>query len=521
MKSKKTVLFICNILIAVLCALSVGAYFVSPLWRVKVSYTLTAETLETLVAEMGESEGEPAEGEGEGEESSDPMDMLKEIDFKDLVGENGLTITLSVEIQTQDVFAALKTEPTRVVRKILMENVNKIFDQIMVVMDDVVDTCVRGVTKVTVKTAVQEQVKSLFEENGTAKTDEEIKQVLDDIGVNEEYIDEKIDELIDTLYAEDATVTKVADKVTDTVVEVLEKAGNSNYEELSGAELSDEDKQEIHDVVEEALSMIADENGNINMEDLIGTLLSGVLGNESSDENGGKTPEEGGSSVEGMSLQYMNSEQDSSSTDEESVDLETAMEELKAEICASLMEELENNAETIAMVMQILSYVLIFTFFTWGYLILKILVKLGAKNNGIKLKLPIWLGTLPFVVLMGIPNLAVFALKNYSSEIGALVGAEAMAEISGIMESLSISFYSGAWVSFAVAVFLLLFGLFFYGPTRRKLKRAIKEGVVDEEVKKQEKDDEEEASYDLDMNIKVKDQEELNGREYYEKKNKR
>ena len=131
-------------------------------------------------------------------------------------------------------------------------------------------------------------------------------------------------------------------------------------------------------------------------------------------------------------------------------------------------------AESIAMVMQVISYVIYFTFFTWGWLIFKILMKCRRHCNGIKLKLPIWLGWLPYLILGLIPNAVISAIK--SPEFAAEMAASGMdmSAVSGLMSSLDISFFNCGFISFYIAIFLLLFGLFYYGPLRRKLKKEAK-----------------------------------------------
>ena len=116
-----------------------------------------------------------------------------------------------------------------------------------------------------------------------------------------------------------------------------------------------------------------------------------------------------------------------------------------------------------------------------AYLILKILVKLGAKNNAIKLKLPIWLGSIPFWVLYLLPTLAISLLKNPPAALTDLMGAEAMAEMSGMLSGFEASFFTCAWVSFIAGFALVLFSIFFYSRQRRKLKKYKKGLLSDDE----------------------------------------
>lgn len=82
--------------------------------------------------------------------------------------------------------------------------------------------------------------------------------------------------------------------------------------------------------------------------------------------------------------------------------------------------------------------VIAFTMLTWAYLVLKILCKMFAKNPAVKLKLPIWLGWLPFLVLVLLPTS--FLRLAEGGALSSLIPAEALAAMEGI----SLSFFSAA-----------------------------------------------------------------------------
>ena len=111
-------------------------------------------------------------------------------------------------------------------------------------------------------------------------------------------------------------------------------------------------------------------------------------------------------------------------------------------------------------------------------MIIKILAKLRMKNNAIKLKLPIWLGSIPFTFLHLLPTVAIGVLKNNMS---SMMGEEA-GEASSLMSGLSISFFSCAWLSFVIGVFFFFFAIFYYGKLRKKLKKMKKGLIPDDSV---------------------------------------
>ena len=102
----------------------------------------------------------------------------------------------------------------------------------------------------------------------------------------------------------------------------------------------------------------------------------------------------------------------------------------------------EGTADNVVLALRIICGVLCFVMFTWAYLVLKILVKLFAKNPAIKLKLPIWLGWLPFLLLVLLPMGAIALFKASPAFLVNLMTAETMAKITETLSALSLSFGS-------------------------------------------------------------------------------
>lgn len=206
--------------------------------------------------------------------------------------------------------------------------------------------------------------------------------------------------------------------------------------------MTDADKAEIENNISEALSMIADEDGNLNVDDFVSSLLLEFLRSSKNEE--GTNGESGAFALLSADSTGKDSGGDSV-TDEEDV-----QQELKNELKQYLMDHLpEGTADNVVLALRIICGVLCFVMFTWAYLVLKILVKLFAKNPAIKLKLPIWLGWLPFLLLVLLPMGAIALFKASPAFLVNLMTAETMAEITETLSALSLSFGSSGWVSFA------------------------------------------------------------------------
>lgn len=433
--------FLFNILIALLSVAAVAALFFAPLWEIDVKYVMQKEVLEKILPEEA-----------------------KEVDLDEIVGD-GIPLSLTVSVQTKDTIrSALGKDAKQSVTELIKNNVDKVVDELAPTFDEIAEKIVRSTAKSTVRDAVNEQVKNFLQNAGSEATDERVSELLNQAGVDEEYINQKTDALLDAIYAENATVDGVSQKAVETVEEVFEKLDKSGVAEFQGAALTEENKEEIKNSIAEALSVIADENGNIDADDLAANLILEML-RSSEDE----------SEPAVAAMDFTTQETDSGSVEED------ATEQLKAEVKQMIMEKLtDETLDTIVLALRIVFGVLCFTAFTWAWLIVKMLFKAFSRNPAIKLKLPIWLGWLPFLALVLLPMGAMLIVKAQPSFLVNLLGAEMMESLSAFFASASLSFSSAAWVAFAAAVALIILSIP-YGIFRRRLKRAKREDLDEED----------------------------------------
>ena len=433
--------FLFNILIAVLSVAAVAALFFAPLWEIDVKYVMQKEVLEKILPEEA-----------------------KEVDLDEIVGD-GIPLSLTVSVQTKDTIrSALGKDARQSVTELIENNVDKVVDELAPTFDEIAEKIVRSTAKSTVRDAVNEQVKNFLQNAGSEATDERVSELLKQAGVDEEYINQKTDALLDAIYAENATVDGVSQKAVETVEEVFEKLDKSGVAEFQGAALTEENKEEIKNSIAEALSVIADENGNIDADDLAANLILEML-RSSEDE----------SEPAVAAMDFTTQETDSGSVEED------ATEQLKAEVKQMIMEKLtDETLDTIVLALRIVFGVLCFTAFTWAWLIVKMLFKAFSRNPAIKLKLPIWLGWLPFLALVLLPMGAMLLVKAQPSFLVNLLGAEMMESLSTFFASASLSFSSAAWVAFAAAIALIILSIP-YGIFRRRLKRAKREDLDEED----------------------------------------
>ncbi len=481
---------ICNLIISVLCVLSIVAYFFMPFWKVELSYTLNAETVETMMGDMFEVDGnddnsddENSDDEGmsfkEGnqiamlasdsdENLSSEEEMMKEM-IEDIVGEDGITLAISLELKTADILGSLSGDSTEAVETMLGNVIENLVDTIYEPMTEIISKGTKAAAKITVKTEVRTQIKnSLGEEFDEDEVDEIFEKTDMDAFINDS---------LDTIMSEiesGVSVEKISDDVVDMVQEAMGKLEDlkDEYPEFEDMQLSREDEEELRAEIEEMLTEIANEEGEINLDEILADMLLQLM--DESESNGeGEYDDEGSVAIAPVKVTYTAS----SSADESGDSQGSSVEQLKTKIRDMIMEELgadEETVEMISLIMQVLSYVILFTFFTWFYLILKILVKLGAKNNAIKLKVPILFGWLPCLILVLIPSAAFSAFTNPDMLMSMGMGAAEVEEMVGMMGMINVKFVSASIVSFVVAIVLFLFVIFYYGRLRRKLRKQIK-----------------------------------------------
>ena len=102
----------------------------------------------------------------------------------------------------------------------------------------------------------------------------------------------------------------------------------------------------------------------------------------------------------------------------------------------------------------------------WLIPILKIALRWKKNNNAIKVGLPIWFGSIPFVYLCLLPTIGLSVAKD------ALASSGMLGEMD-LFSALSISFSSCAIVSFIAGIALAIFVIVYYGRQRKLLKKGL------------------------------------------------
>ncbi|MBR1677715.1 MAG: hypothetical protein IJ706_10465 [Clostridia bacterium] len=476
---KRLTAAIFNIIIVMVSLAAIVGYFIFPFFRMTSSITFTEEFSDYLYTQFENNYKQ----DGEGEEESD-VDVKQIVhDLLEELKKEKSTLSFTLEFQTSDFINGLMTRDPSVISRIVEKAVDKAVDDltetINKVMKPVAKAVIKGVATITIRQSLSE-------------SGENYAEVLVEIGIDDEYLDENIDKILDSLLADEATVETITDEVMGVIDDVYDKLKESKYaEELSG-ELTEDDKRQIREKVEDVLTNFSDENGNIDVESAIAKFLKeGGLDinkiTEGEKEKEVETTaslerapklrkmitayaEEGESAGETQGTESAESAESTESGGKS--ESEDPVEEIKAAIKNLIMNSVNENSTYIMYGIMGIGGLIVFTFLTWAYLIIKIVFKAFMKNPCIKLKLPMWLGWIPFEMFMLTPSLLVFALSKF--DIFALFGATAPEGFAVIMGAVSVKFFSGGIVSFIAMIALFVIWLF-YRPLRKSFKQQKKE----------------------------------------------
>ena len=417
----KGVAFIFNVIITAICLASVLAYFVLPLWKVNVSCTLTSEMFRAITGESGENE-----------------ELMKEI--ADELEKKPIDAAFDITLKTKTFLTSFASDGEKLVAEMVDYNAETLTNQLSGTVKEVSKAAVRA----TAKNSLKETLK-----DGSAEYQWK----------DEETVNAELDKLTDALMKDDATVSSVSDAAADAIANV--------YKSETGKDIPEADKQAAKAEMEKMLNEVADENGNIDADklitDMLAQMLSGNSGsgnNENGDGNGtgadkgavaatftaaktsalfigtgeasGETAGSGGSSGETTG----GGEADS-------------MQALKDSLTQAINEKIGGQMNTFLLVMKITGGVILFTLFTWAYIVLKILCKAATANPVVKLKLPIWLGWLPFLILYAVPTGVIKLAGSASAETAAmLAGMNFSFFTCGVVSALAALALIIAWVPY-------------------------------------------------------------------------
>ena len=422
MDTRKKVFF-CNIAIMVLCVVSILSYFLMPFWKVKVQYTLSADAVEELMPESFSNNDEENK-------------LYSNIDFEEIVGEDGIHLELAISLKTADILKSISADPDDLVEDILEDNVKNLLDQ----LDETIDLVIRNTVTTVVKTSFAESIKEEIKDRynyGDSEATEKLKKA----GLTDSYLEKQTEELVDIIYKKGTTSATAADATLEKIDNAIEMMRQKNPADFYDLELSPSARADLREELIERFETLEKSDGTLDPDAFTTDLLLDLLEDKDSDTS--------------AALATPLASKGSSKTSSDR--------ELRKALTEKLLDLLGGAEDAIASVIKGLSILILFTFVVWLIPIAKIGMRWKKENNAVKLGLPIWFGSYPFIFLSLLPTLALSILKNSISLSGAL------GEID-LFKHLTVRFSSCAIVSFIIAIALAVFTIVYYGKLRKLLK---------------------------------------------------
>ncbi len=435
---KNGAIMICNILMAVVCVVSVITLYLGSFWNFEASVTIDKTLIETILAA-----GESGTGGSIKAEGTTPED----VDFLSYIGDDfSVTFPISIKLEGKSLVNSALGKDGNEINTMLSEQVKTLVDGLSDQVDVIAESAVQLVVSDAVEMVKEEIKKSLSEDAGNT----EVMSALADKGITEEDINTIADEIGESIPAlldgDTASMrallaggSEELDKLFAIYAEEVVNADESippAAKEAAIAEQKAAIQKEVLDSYDEAIQEFSDEDGNFSTESLIVSVVNSTL-----DEGTAEAGIGGGASTTPKM---------------------TSMDEVKTYVSDKIYATIGTDVlNQIATYMGYVGYFLLFVMATWAYLLIKIVIKLFCKNKTVSMAIPrIW-GWMPHVFLVGLPMLLVKYLPVALTQVE--MTAEELTMVKTFLNAISLNFSSWTWISAAGTAVLMVLSFFYRG----------------------------------------------------------
>lgn len=459
--STRIAAYVFNAIIICFCALTIASYFFAPAMnygaKVVTTPELTNELKTVLIAEDSSPDSSQTGEINENEVIADVLDQL---------GKDKVTLTFSIKATTPQLFALLfnKAETEAAIKRVINANVTTVLDEMSGSIDVVVENLSKSMLRLSVKSALSDTINDFI--SNEELSDKTVDTVLNDLGLTDEYLDEKSGMIFEAIKADGATVDTVTDAtiaVIDEVVNDLASSTTGEYENLTIENLPDSVKETIKSSIKSIISGFADKNGNINPDSIIYNVLGRAL-----DKSSDITPTEGGETAAIKTALFADGEKTYTKEDVEKL----ITDKINAFFTGSVISAISTNITLLTLGMAL-------SFALWGWLVIKIVIKLFAENPTIKVWSAIWLGSSPVTSLFITPAVAGLALSNLASApafitnaLTKILPADVYNVLTAASKSISVTVNSTTMYTAIITAIFMVFSIF-YMIFRKKLKREV------------------------------------------------
>ena len=448
--STRIAAYVFNAIIICFCALTIASYFFAPAMnygaKVVTTPELTNELKTVLIAEDSSPDSSQTGEINENEVIADVLDQL---------GKDKVTLTFSIKATTPQLFALLfnKAETEAAIKRVINANVSTVLDEMSGSIDVVVENLSKSMLRLSVKSALSDTINDFI--SNEELSDKTVDTVLNDLGLTDEYLDEKSGRIFEAIKADGAMVDTVTDAtiaVIDEVVNELASSTTGEYENLTIENLPDSVKETIKTSIKSIIGGFADKNGNINPDSIIYNVLGRAL-----DKSSDITPTEGEETAAIKTALFTDGEKTYTKEDVEKL----ITDKINAFFTGSVISAISTNITLLTLGMA-LSFVL------WGWLVIKIVIKLFAENPTIKVWSAIWLGSSPVTSLFITPAVAGLALSNLASApafitnaLTKILPANVYNVLTAASKSISVTVNSTTMYTAIITAIFIVFSIFY------------------------------------------------------------
>lgn len=458
--STRIAAYVFNAIIICFCALTIASYFFAPAMnygaKVVTTPELTNELKTVLITEDSSPDSTQTGEINENEVIADVLDQL---------GKDKVTLTFSIKATTPQLFALLfnKAETEAAIKRVINANVSTVLNEMSGSIDVVVENLSKSMLRLSVKSALSDTINDFI--SNEELSDKTVDTVLNDLGLTDEYLDEKSGRIFEAIKADGATVDTVTDAtiaVIDEVVNDLASSTTGEYENLTIENLPDGVKETIKSSIKSIIGGFADKNGNINPDSIIYNVLGRAL-----DKSSG-APTEGEETAAIKTALFADGEKTYTKEDVEKL----ITDKINAFFTGSVISAISTNITLLTLGMAL-------SFALWGWLVIKIVIKLFAENPTIKVWSAIWLGSSPVTSLFITPAVAGLALSNLPSApafitnaLTKILPADVYNVLTAASKSISVTVNSTTMYTAIITAIFMVFSIF-YMIFRKKLKKEI------------------------------------------------
>lgn len=437
---KTGIVVITNIVIAVLCVVSIVTLYVGEFWNIGIVLTLDKEGIAAALEAAQSEETETSESE----DVITTEELMSYID-DDFSAEFSIGLTL----QGSQIVGAAFGAKEEAVKKLIGDEVDLLVENISGLVDDVIELAMRTIVNVVVdeaKSAVKAELSKealSTDENSVMNqmrtqydiSEEDINNLIDDLdGTLNELLNGDVEQSVSTLEGSATLLKLTAVYAKQKLIEEGTPEEEIDQEMIEAKALTL--KQEIVDGYRETLEDMT-VNGKFSSQGVIVSMLS-AMGLIKVGEDGEEIAE----------------------------DKDGVRDYITDQIYSSIDED---TMSYIAMSLSVLGYFLLFVMACWAYVLLKIIIKLiASRNKTVGLFFPRFFGWMPHVFFVGMP---MYAINHLPAILAASdMTAEELHTAQTIMNMFSINISSHTWFSALAAVILTVILVFYY-PIRRSLKK--------------------------------------------------